>query len=121
MVVDPEVSLFLSYFLAGSDKTGTRKSMKSSIEMARFGSLHRASGPRPKCPRYKFRITVFDKLADLSGDDLVDQAVGVVILLAGLCDSPGGVPLDHNVVTFSDNFVNLELAQAFHFSSQWAK
>jgi len=48
-------------------------------------------------------------LANLS-DDLINQAVRVVILLAGLCNPPGDVSLDNNVVTFSNNIVDLEFA-----------
>jgi hypothetical protein len=50
--------------------------------------------------------------ANLSGDDLINQTVRVVILLAGLCNSPGDAPLDNNIVIFSNNIVYLEFAQA---------
>jgi len=69
-------------------------------------------GLRPKCLRDEFRITVFSMPANLSGDDLINQAVRVVILLAGLCNSPGDAPLDNNIVIFSNNIVYLEFAQA---------
>jgi hypothetical protein len=112
IVGNPEITPFSSSVRNGGHTPGTQKSMKSLIEMAGFGQLHRAWGLRPKCLRDEFRITVFSMPANLSGDDLINQTVRVVILLAGLCNSPGDAPLDNNVVTFSNNIVYLEFAQA---------
>jgi hypothetical protein len=49
-------------------------------------------------------------LANLSGDDFINQAVRVVIWLPALCDSPGDMSLNNNVVTFSNDIIYLELA-----------
>jgi len=109
-VDSPDITPKQDYFRIEGKSPGTQKSMKSLIEMAGFGQLHRAWGLRPKCLRDEFRITVFSMLANLSGDDFINQAVRVVILLAGLCNPPDDVPWDNNVVTFSNNIVYLEFA-----------